>query len=233
MSNRQRMILALTCAFCAVALLGLFLYRTATAADRSQRALLERYGGQTVEVLVARKALASGTVLTDGLLESKQWPTTLLPDGALFARDRAQVIGKRTTAWVGAGEPLARKRVLQTQKRLDALKTGMSAVTLSTDAVHALGGEVSTGMRVTLMGAGERGVISALATDIEVLSSSNTVREEGDGATASKGAGLFSSAGSSDINWITLAVPTAQASQILTYAQGGKVWLVLQNGESQ
>lgn len=231
MSNRQRMMLALACAVLAAALLALFLYRSATAAERSQRALLKRYGAETVEVLVARKALASGTVLTDSLMEIKQWPVTLLPEGSLFARDRSEVLGKRTTSWIAQGEPLAQKRVLQTATRLDALKAGMSAVTLSTDAVHALGGEVSTGMRVTLMGTGQSGVVSALATNIEVLSSSATARDEDD--DDSKAGGLFARSGTGDINWVTLAVPTPQAAQILSAAQTGKLWLVLQNGAAK
>lgn len=230
MSNRQRMVIALACAVVAAAALGLFLQRSATAADRNQRALLARYGGQTTEVLVARRDLAAGTVVSSGLMEVKSWPVTLLPEGTLLARDRAAIIGKRTTAWVAQGEPLVRKRVLQTAIRLDALEKGFSAVTISTDAIHALGGEVSCGMRVTLMGAPVTGVVTPIATDIEVLSSSATARDAKAGSSSSgAGSGLFGTGSSSDISWVTLAVPTSQAAQIISAAQSGKLWLVLRS----
>ncbi|MCL2881730.1 MAG: Flp pilus assembly protein CpaB [Coriobacteriia bacterium] len=228
MSNRQRMLIALACAVVAAVLLGLFLQRSATAAERNQRALLARYGGQTTEVLVARKDLAAGTVVSSGLVEVKSWPVTLLPEGTLLARDREAIIGKRTTAWVAQGEPLVRKRVLQAAARLDALAEGFSAVTISTDVVHALGGEVSCGMRVTLMGAPVAGAVTPIATNIEVLSSSASARDTKTESSSSS-AGLFGTGGSSDITWVTLAVPTSQAAQIITAAQSGKLWLVLRS----
>jgi len=229
MSNRQRMVIALACAIIAVVLLGLFLQRNATAAERNQRALLARYGGPTVQIVVAHQDLMTGTVLSSGLLQTKSWPVTLLPQGAVLARDRATVLGKRTTAWVAQGEPLVRKRVLQAAKRLDTLQKGLSAVTISTDAVHALGGEVADGTRVTLMGAGVNGVVAPLATNIEVLSSSTSVRDTKT-ESSSASAGLFGAGGVSDISWVTLAVPTPQAAQVISAAQAGKLWLVLQNG---
>jgi len=228
MSKRKRMMIALGCALLTALLLGLFMQSNATAADRSQRALLKRYGGQSVEVLVASKDLSSGTLLDSGVLKTQSWPATLLPEGALLARDRATVLGKRTTAWVPRGEPLLRKRVLQTTARLDGLAAGLSAVTISTDAVHALGGELVCGMRVTLMGAGVSGVVAPLASDIEVLSSSTSSRATQPDPSSS-GAGIFGTSGTSDINWVTLAVPTPQAAQVISAAQAGKLWLVLQN----
>jgi len=228
MSNRKRMIVALGCALLTALLLGLFMQRNATAAERSQRALLKRYGGQTVEVLVTSRDLSSGTLLDSEALKTQSWPATLLPEGALLARDRAAVLGKRTTAWIPRGEPLLRKRVLQTAARLDGLAAGLSAVTISTDAVHALGGEVVCGMRVTLMGAGISGVVAPLASDIEVLSSSTSSRDTRAESPASS-AGIFGTSGASDIDWVTLAVPTPQAAQVISAAQAGKLWLVLQN----
>ena len=227
MSNRQRIVIALCCAAAAMVLLGLFMQRNATAARRGERALLARYGGQTVQVLVARKDLNPGTLLENGLLKTQTWPVNLLPEGALLERDRATALGKRTTAWVACGEPLVADRVLRAKKSLDVLSAGLSAVTIATDTVHALGGEVSDGMRVTLMGASTSGVVSPLATGIEVLSSSASAQDSK--AEATPAAGLFSSGGASDIKWITLAVPTPQAAQVIAAAQTGKLWLVLQN----
>ncbi|MCL2333128.1 MAG: Flp pilus assembly protein CpaB [Actinomycetia bacterium] len=235
MSNRQKMVVALACATVAALLLGLFLQRSATAAERSQRSLLRRYGKETVQVLVARRDLSSGTLLDSKALKAQSWPAVLLPEGALLERDRAALLGKRTTAWVARGEPVLRKRVLQAEKSLDGLSAGLSAVTISTDAVHALGGEVSDGMRVTLMGAGVSGVVAPLATNIEVLSSSTSVRDRKAEAASSStsGLGLFGAGATSDISWVTLAVPTPQAAQVISAAQAGKLWLVLQGGEAR
>jgi len=231
------MLIALACAIVAAVLLGVFLQRSATASQRSERALLRRYGGQTVRILVARKDMAAGTVVSSGQVEVKSWPATLAPEGALLERDREAVLGKRTTAWVAQGEPLLRARMLQTVKPLDALQKGLSAVTISTDAVHALGGEVSDGMRVTLMGAQVTGVVAPLAANIEVLSSSTSAREakaaaessSSSSSSSSSGTGLFGAGSASDISWVTLAVPTPQAAQVIAAAQAGKLWLVLQN----
>jgi Flp pilus assembly protein CpaB len=226
MSDRQRIVIAVVCATIATLLIGLFLQRNATAAERQQRALLEQYGAPTAQILVVGKDMESGTLLSAGNLKTQSWPVTLIPKGAVLARDRATVIGRRTTVWIAQGEPLLGKRVLPVVKRLDRLPSGLSAVTIATDAVHALGGEVSEGMRVTLMGSGSSGVVAPLATDIEVLSSSRSAQK-------SSGTNLLGAGNSSEISWVTLAVPTPTAAQILSSAQAGKLWLVLQQEESR
>ncbi|MCL2323966.1 MAG: Flp pilus assembly protein CpaB [Actinomycetia bacterium] len=225
MSDRQRIVIAVVSATIAALLIGVFLQRSATAAERQQRALLRRYGSMTAQILVARKDLEPGTLLGGGDLKTQSWPVMLIPKGALLERDRGSITGKRITAWVAQGEPLVRKRVAAQVKRLDSLAAGLSAVTIATDAVHALGGEVSEGMRVTLMGTGSSGVVTALATDIEVLSSSKIARSD---AGKSSGTSLLGTGMSSDISWVTLAVPTRVAAQILSSAQTGKLWLVLE-----
>jgi len=80
------------------------------------------------------------------------------------------------------------------------------------------------------MGAPVTGVVTPIATDIEVLSSSASARDAKAGSSSSgAGSGLFGTGSSSDISWVTLAVPTSQAAQIISAAQSGKLWLVLRS----
>jgi hypothetical protein len=142
-------------------------------------------------------------------------------------------------------------RIFEKRLALDCLAEGMTAVTLSTDAVHALGGELLQGMKVTLMGALPDGRVAELASDIEVLSantasvtSAGSLAETGNDAGSNKGNGRASLLGGStqsfgnggDIHWVTLAIPEEQVSQILAAANANTVHLVLpkaDEGESE
>ncbi len=225
MSNRRRLLIAGTAAVLSALLLGIFLHGSATAAERSQQKLLARYGGETAEVLVARRSLPSGTMLSVSQFEARTWPVSLIPDGALLKKDRAAILGKRTYAYCARGEILVRERIVSQPTRLDALKEGFTAVTLSTDAVHALGGEIRSGMRVTLMNTKVGGTVTPLATNIEVLSSSSNVQEDAEESSQNP---LLGAGAADQINWVTLAVPAAQAAQVLTASETGAVYLVLE-----
>ncbi|MDR1775457.1 MAG: hypothetical protein LBS17_03245 [Actinomycetes bacterium] len=110
-----------------------------------------------------------------------------------------------TTDTAGYGDGVQTSDSPATDPIFATLDTGMTAVTLSTDAVHALGGQLAADMRVTLMGALDDGRVADLARDVRVL--------------ATDGAG-------SAVSTVTLAIPDGQVSQILAAANANTVYLV-------
>jgi hypothetical protein len=151
----------------------------------------------------------------------------------LFLWGQAQASARARSAYAST-EPQAEETAPEAATVFDSLAPGMCAVTLSTDAVHALGGELKRGMNVTLMAVLPDGTVAVLAEGIEVLSANAGVVAATDVAEEEEQSGglLGGSAGSGEsINWVTVAVPQGQVTQILAAANANTVHLVLPNDE--
>jgi Flp pilus assembly protein CpaB len=101
--------------------------------------------GERSSVLIAAHELPAGTLLTASDLRSAR----IGADGVLLAallpaRELADVLGRRLSAPLGAGEPLTRSR-LATRAAVPA------ALTLTVLSEHALGGELEPGDRVSVL----------------------------------------------------------------------------------
>jgi len=222
---------------------GLFLFSYAQSASNARAEAIEQFDGELQQVLVAREQIDVGTVLTSHLFEQQLWPQIYLPEGAIAAQDYERIEGHRTSAVILAGEVATKARIFDQALPLDRLAEGMTAVTLSTDNVHALGGELVRGMHLSLMAAVPNGRVEELAHSIEVLSANTSAVQMGrenaaasddvsDGRTtliggsASSGTNRMQS-GNESITWVTLAIPDAQVEQVLTAARAGAIHLVL------
>jgi len=219
---------------------ALFLLGQAQSASLVHAEVLEQFEGDAKAVLIARERIESGTVLSDRLFESQVWPEFYLPEGAIAAEDYSAIDGRRVSATILAGEVLTSARVFDQPLPLDRLAEGMTAVTLSTDNVHALGGELLRGMHLNLMASLTDGRVEELARNIEVLSANTSAIQAGvesngdsaqsDAARSALIGGASSNGGSSgneSINWVTLAIPDDQVEQVLTAARAGTIHLVL------
>jgi len=205
MTAKKRLILALACGVVGALCAGGFLWGQAQSLDRTRQDLVKQFDGDAVKVLVARRRIEAGTLLHERLFDEQLWPEPFVPEGTIGVEDIGAALGHRTTATILAGEALTAFRVFDEQLALDRLSAGMTAVTIPTDAVHALGGELLCGMHVTLMGTLSDGRVEPIAVDVEVLSAGD----------------------SADIRWITLALPDGQVGQVLAAAQARTMHVVL------
>jgi len=240
MSQKKRVSISIAAGIVAALCATLFLWSHAQSATQARAEIIEQFEGGARQVLVAREQIGAGTVLGQSLFEEQTWPGMCLPEGTLDAASFKQIEGRRSTATILAGEALNRSRVFDRQLPLDRLAEGMTAVTLPADNVHALGGELLRGMRLTLMAATSTGRVTELATHIEVLSANissiqnvpSTFTEEDSvensrlTLTGAADSQSFSQGGES-LHWVTLAIPNNQVEQVLTASRAGMVHLVL------
>ncbi|MCL2745558.1 MAG: RcpC/CpaB family pilus assembly protein [Coriobacteriia bacterium] len=240
MTQRRRIVISSIAGVLAALCAALFLWGQAQSANRMHAELLEDFKGGAVNVMVARSRIEPGTLLSERLFEEQTWPRFCLPEGAIEAKDFEQIEGHRSAAIILKNEALAASRVFDRQLPADRLSEGMTAVTLPADDVHALGGELLRGMRLTLMAGTSDGRVSELASYIEVLSS-NIAATQAEFAEASSDPQADESrialtggvstqglvGGTESLNWVTLAIPNEQVEQILTAARVSTLHFVL------
>jgi len=226
----------------AAAFAALFLWAQAQSAAQAHEEIIEGFEGGARRVLVARNRIEAGTLLSRRLFDEQTWPGMCLAEGAVAAEDFSLIDGQRSASTILAGEALSRLRVFDQKLPLDLLPEGMVAVCLPADDVHALGGQILRGMQLTLMAPLSDGRVVELARGIEVLSANTSAVQMGsqiegdisqgtDDQPASFLSGAVSTssvtASKESLNWVTLAIPSAQVEQVLTASRAGTIHFVL------
>ncbi|MCL2403413.1 MAG: RcpC/CpaB family pilus assembly protein [Coriobacteriia bacterium] len=238
MTQRKRLIISILAGIVAALCAALFLWGQTQSAERAHTEMLEQFKGGAVSVMVARERIESGTLLSSRLFDEQIWPGFCLPEGVISLEDFGQIEGRRSAATILKGEALTALRVFDQQLPVDRLSEGMTAVTLPADNIHALGGELRRGMRLTLMAGTSDGRVAELASYIEVLSANTVAVQseaiEGEDAQDSSRLALTSGASTQNstphgesLNWITLAIPNDQVEQILTASRASTIHFVL------
>jgi Flp pilus assembly protein CpaB len=118
----------------------------------------------TRATLVAARDVPAGQVLTADDVAVAQWPATVRPEAALAAPE--EVIDRRTTSMLTAGEPLTATRVVGPSS-LAAAGEGLVAVLLPEDPLAAAG-LVRPGDRVDIIGRADD-LARTLVTGVAVL----------------------------------------------------------------
>jgi len=221
MKQRTRVYVSVLFGLIAALALGGFLYQTATASERAKMQLLNRFGGTTTHVLVANKTIRPGERITESSLASQEWPSILLPADPVLRSESHKVVGKSAHTIILVGEPLRSERIDETISVLESVPVGMQAVTIPTDPIRAIGGQVRVGMQVDLLCPNSTGTMEVLARDVTILalSTDDTLTDD---ATAS---GILGGRATHEIRWITLSVDPELAQQIVAAATAGKVYL--------
>jgi Flp pilus assembly protein CpaB len=248
--QRRNLLIAVLAGLAGSACLAFFIWGQAQSVIAKEKELVQKYEGGTMQVLVAKRRIDAGTLLAERHFEVHEWPVIFTVEGTVHAGDKDQVLGKRSTSTILAGETLSKIRLSQQISALDRLKEGYSAVTIGTDDEHALGGEIIQGMRLTLMAGQSDGSVSMIAADVEVLSANTAssmaasaveASESQESSWDSLGLGSsdesrgnsLSSGGSSraeSICWVTLSVPNTQVAQVLSASRASRIHLVLPGG---
>lgn len=173
-------------------------------AERARRETLEQYGGELVSVCVATRDIDPGEQIDDGNAVVTEWVSTLLPAEAVTSL--ADVAGRTATARIPAHAPLSEAYFEQRESAVDVPR-GKVAVSVASDAEHAVGGVLERGDLVDVYVQGD--ALADKLTDAEVIDTS---------ALAS---------GSGDVQWVTLAVRPSVVRELLAAASRGMVTLAV------
>ena len=194
----------LVCAACVVG----YTQSVRGEADAARAEALARYGGEQLEVCVAKRDIAAGETVDAGAVESRLWVADLLPGEAI--RDASQAVGKKASSAILAGEVLSERRFQEVGSQID-VPEGLSAVSVPAKDVQAVGGAVSTGSRVDMYATGGTST-DVIADDVLVLATSASSAE-----------------GSSDaeVAWITIAVEAESVQEIVAAAQRAELYFAL------
>ena len=129
---------------CALCVLG-YTQSVRGEAERARADALARYGGDQVEVCVAKRDIAAGETVDSGAIETRLWVADLLPPEAV--RQTSEVVGSKASSTVLSGEVLSARRFGAASAAID-VPDGKVAISVPAKDVQAVGGAVSAGSSV-------------------------------------------------------------------------------------
>lgn len=209
MKRKKSLAVGILCGVACAACVGAYVMQVDDQAQAVRAEALERYGGEQIEVCVAKRDIAPGETLAESAVETKMWVAALLPEGAVT--DRAQAVGKTTGTSILKGEVILTKRFAAQTASLD-VPEGMVAVSVPARDVQAIGGALAAGMKADVYAIGSSSA-DRILTQAAVLATSAT---EADGSN-----------GTADITWVTLAVAPAHVQEVISAAENLELYFVL------
>ena len=123
---------------CALCVLG-YTQSVRGEAERARADALARYGGDQVEVCVAKRDIAAGETVDSGAIETRLWVADLLPPEAV--RQTSEVVGSKASSTVLSGEVLSARRFGAASAAID-VPDGKVAISVPAKDVQAVGGAV-------------------------------------------------------------------------------------------
>ena len=165
MRRRTRLVASAACGVLA-ALLAAAGAESARAQARQERSeSLERYGSEQTTLVVARRELASGSTVSEGDVEERDWLSDLAPEGALTSLD--DVVGTRLTSPVAKGAPLTQLDFASGEGDVE-VPEGRVAVSVRIGDRAGVPADVPAGSRALLYEAAEGGA-RLVCSDATVL----------------------------------------------------------------
>lgn len=199
------MVVAVVCGLLCALCVAVYVAQVDEQANAAQADMLARYGGDQVEVCVARRDIAAGQTITDSDVETKMWIASLLPVDAVVARGDA--LGQQVGSSILAGEVISSARFGFDAASIE-VPDGMVALSVPARAVQAVGGALVPGMKVDVYAVGGTST-SRVAQAVKVLETCATE------STSSAG------------TWVTLALPPQLVAQMVSAAENMELYFVL------
>ncbi|MEC4273132.1 Flp pilus assembly protein CpaB [Adlercreutzia sp. R25] len=196
---------AAACGLCCALCVALYLGSVRGEVDAARAEALERYGGDQIEVCVAKRDLAAGEVVDASSLATKMWVADLLPDGAVT--DASQIVGQRLGSSIIKGEVICARRMEASDSSL-SVPEGMAAISVPAQAIQAVGGSIEPGMEVDVYATGPVSTTKLVSAALVLASS----------ATSESGA---------TVDWITLAVAPERVQEVVAAAQNLELYFAL------
>lgn len=212
MSKRSRSaVIGLACgALCALCV-GAYVVQVNDQAQAAQADMLARYGGDQVDVCVAKRDILAGETILDGDIETRTWVATLLPANAVT--DKKEAVGKQAGSMILAGEVVSTSRFGFDASEID-VPSGLVAVSVPARDVQAVGGALSAGMSTDVYAVGPSST-TMLASGVQVLATSMA----GDSSSGSTSA------------WVTLAVKPDVVEELVAASENLQIYFALPSSE--
>ena len=191
----------LGCAMC----VGIYVSQIEANSVAAQEQMLAEYGGEQIDVCVAKRDIVAGETITDGDIETRTWIATLLPSNV--ARDKASVIGKRVGSTILQGEPISEARFGFESDDIE-VPEGTVAISVPARDVQSVGGALRVGMLCDVYATGASST-SRLAQSVQILATSMAQDD------------------SSTIAWVTLAIEPGKVQEMVSAAQNLEIYLTL------
>ena len=215
MSARLRLMVVIAATLVAAVSMAAYAKSVERRVEAGRDGALLGFGSESVDVIVAIRDISVGERIVPESVRIEPWPPALLMRGAIMAGELPdQAVASSA---ILAGEVLSELRLGEPGAGL-TMPEGLTAVTVPSEDVRAVGGAVRPGSRVDIYSA-RGGSASLIAHAIDVLATSAT-SGEGDSS-------VFTGGSDSKIRWVTLAVPPEAAEQIVGAADAGALYLTL------
>ena len=212
--QRKQTVIALVCAVVAAAAVFAYTASVKSEAAVQRAAAIERYGGQTTQVVVATADIPVGQAIDGSNVQIQEWLVDLLPAGEV-ATSLEQVSGQIAQTGIARNEPVLLGRVGNGISRI-SVPEGLAAVTVSADDVLAVGGAIKAGSFVNVYVETAKGTVELLGERILVLETSD----------AAEG-------GKEQVAWVTLAVTPESVSELISASAKGTIHFALPSGTAE
>ncbi len=206
-SRKLRIAVSVVLGLLAVALTLLYTASVRDEAQATQREAMASYGGDVVRVCVATRDIEPGDAIDESNATVEDWVSSLLPSDAYGSIK--EVLGKTATGRIPKRAVLSPLYFAENKHGLD-VPEGMVAVSVASDAEHALGGTLERGDEVDVYISKDS--IADRLTTAQVLDTSALAQ------------------GGGDITWVTLAVRPESVCELLSAASKAMVTLAASNG---
>lgn len=204
--RNKSMLIGLACGLGCALCVGLYTMQVDEQVHAAQAEMLAKYGGDQIDVCVARHDIPAGQVISESDIETKTWIASLLPQNAIT--DRTNAVGKQVGSTILAGEVISPSRFGLESADIE-VPDGFSAISVPIKDVQAVGGALKPGMVADVYATGANST-SRIATSVLILATSTT-----------------SDSASSQGAWITLAIKPARAEEMVSAAQNLELYFVL------
>ncbi|WP_165046136.1 Flp pilus assembly protein CpaB [Adlercreutzia sp. ZJ138] len=208
MKRKTTVVLGLACGVVCALCVGLYLQGVRGEVDEARAEALARYGGEQVEVVVAKRDIFAGEAVDASAVETQLWVADLLPEGAATSIEDVQ--DRVTASTILAGEVVSERRFEGETRQLD-VPAGLIAVSVPAKDVQAVGGAITAGSRVDMYATGGTST-DLIASDVLVLATS---------------AGERDTDSHESVSWITIAVKPDIAQGIVAAAQKMELYFTL------
>lgn len=209
MRRKKTAVVGIACGVLCAACVFAYLQSVRGEAESARAEALSRYGGEQIEVCVARRDISAGEKVEAGALETKLWVADLLPADA--ARSADEVVGRTATSSVLAGEVVSLARFGEVATTID-VPEGSVALSVPAKTVQAVGGALVPGARVDMYASGDT-TTSAIVRDVLVL--------------ATSAGGADGSRSTSDVAWVTVALAPELVQEVIAASHRAELYFAL------
>lgn len=211
-SRRGRSVaIGLACGALCAACVGAYVMQVNDQAQAAQADMLAKYGGDQVDVCVAKRDIPAGETILDGDVETRTWVATLLPANAVT--DKKEAVGKQVGSTILAGEVVSSSRFGFDASEVD-VPSGFVAVSVPARDVQAVGGALAAGMFADVYAVGPSAT-TRLASGAQVLATS-----------------MSADSSSSASAWVTLAVKPDAVEELVAASENLQIYFALPSSAS-